>query len=310
MKSYIPVKSSQVYHYVKTPLYKKGRGGGYILFKADGLKIDSDRYTKEDFPQLYILRETKETASEEIRNKLKKGLIKNIQDGNLKSIKSALCDIVQEAMLNPLGDNLLAFPETIDIMYEGFSSATQLLKKFSKIDHGGISLIEHSVNVMLFTLNYCFFVDFTEKKTKKLSLAALLHDVGLTQIPSNITTADRRLTDTEFAVYKTHPTIGGDIIKENRHISTSIAAGVLEHHEHINGKGYPNGLNDISFDGRLIGLIDSFDNLISSEKAHRRKKGPFDALKVIQNEVLAEEKFDEKIFKNLLMSLSGKTGLS
>ena len=61
-----------------------------------------------------------------------------------------------------------------------------------------------------------------------------------------------------------------------------------------------------SFDGRLIGLIDSFTNLISSEKAHRNKKEPFDAMKMIQNEILEEGKFDKNIYKNLLFSLSGK----
>jgi len=65
-------------------------------------------------------------------------------------------------------------------------------------------------------------------------------------------------------------------------------------------------ITNISFDGRLIGLIDSFTNLISSKNAHRNKKEPFDTMKMIQNEILEEDKFDKNIYINLLFSLSGK----
>jgi hypothetical protein len=56
----------------------------------------------------------------------------------------------------------------------------------------------------------------------------------------------------------------------------------------------------------LIGLIDSFDNLTNSEKTHRKKRNPFDAMMLIKNEVLNDGRFDKGIYKDLCLSLGKK----
>jgi HD-GYP domain-containing protein (c-di-GMP phosphodiesterase class II) len=306
MESYISIKKSQANHYLKTPLYIKNGVGEFVLYKPENKKIDSKRFFDEGFPPLFISVDMHESAKKELESQLKNKLKNEIKSGNLKIIKSALCDIVQEAMQEPLEDNLNALPETIEILYSEYSNTKNLLKNYTDSISDGTSLIDHSVDVMVLALNYCLFCNFSEHDTKRLSLGALLHDVGLTQIPKNIAEANRKLTEQEFIVYKTHAAIGHDIIKQNGGIDSSIATGVLEHHERLDGKGYPRGVANLSFEGRLIGLIDSFDNLISSETSHRKKKNPFDAMKMIQNEILKEAKFDKKIFKDFCLSLSEK----
>jgi HD-GYP domain-containing protein (c-di-GMP phosphodiesterase class II) len=159
---------------------------------------------------------------------------------------------------------------------------------------------------MVLVLNYCIFNDFSETDTKKLSLAALLHDVGLTKISQKITGAKRKLSEQEFVEYKTHPALGHDLIKENAHIDPSVSKGVLQHHERLDGQGYPRGISNVSFEGLLIGMVDCFDSLTNSEKTHRKKKEPFGALKTIQDEILTQGKFDKNIFKELCLSLYGK----
>jgi HD-GYP domain-containing protein (c-di-GMP phosphodiesterase class II) len=195
-------------------------------------------------------------------------------------------------------------------MYSEYSSTKNLLKNYIDTIAGGMSLIEHSVDVMVFSLNYCLFCNFSENDTKKISMGALLHDVGLTQIPKDIVSAKQKLNEKEYIIYKTHPAIGHDIIKTIGGVDASIATGVLEHHERLDGKGYPRGIANLSFEGRLIGLIDSFDQLVSSEKAHRKRKKPFEAMQIIQTETLKEVKFDKKIFKDFCLSLSDKLRLT
>ena len=163
---------------------------------------------------------------------------------------------------------------------------------------------------MLLVLNFCIFKNLPDEDTKKFSLGALLHDVGLARIPMQITEANHKLSDSEFSTYKTHTILGSDIIKENKHINSLIAVGVLEHHERLNGTGYPRGISNISFEGRLIGIIDCFDNLTNNEKLHRKKKDPFSAMKTIQDEILTEGLFDKYIFKDLCLSLLGKSKYS
>jgi HD-GYP domain-containing protein (c-di-GMP phosphodiesterase class II) len=310
MDSYISIKKSQANHYIATPLYIQNGAGEFVLYKPENKELDSKLFLDEGFPSLFISVDMKDFAKNELENQLKSRLKIQIKSGNLKIIKTALCEIVQEAMQDPLEDNLNKLPETIEIMYSEYSNTKNLLKNYIDTIAGGISLIEHSVDVMVFSLNYCLFCNFPENETKKISMGALLHDVGLTQIPKNIVSAKQKLTEKEYIVYKTHPAIGHDIIKTIGGIDSSINTGVLEHHERLDGKGYPRGIANLSFEGRLIGLIDSFDQLVSSEKGCRKKKMPFEAMQIIQTETLKEAKFDKKIFKDFCLSLSNKLRLT
>jgi HD-GYP domain-containing protein (c-di-GMP phosphodiesterase class II) len=310
VNTYISVPKSQIHFYLETPLYIKNDRGKFVLYKAQNTKIDINRFSKDAHPHLYVPEEIKEIAFKELQSQLKNKLKKRVNSGDLKSIKSALSEIVQEAIQEPLEDNLQTLPETLDIIYQEYSNTTNLLKDIAGLQFGGTTLAEHSANVMLLVLNFCIFKNLPDEDTKKFSLGALLHDIGLTRIPKQITEANRKLNDSEFTTYKTHTTLGNDIIKENKHISSLIAVGVLEHHERLNGTGYPRGISNISFEGRLIGIIDCFDNLTNNEKLHRKKKDPFSAMKIIQDEILKEGLFDKYIFKDLCLSLLGKSKYS
>jgi len=310
MSTYIPVRKSQVYHYIKTPLFLRNQSGDYILYKAADTPVDARRFAADDSPELHIAAEMQASACGELLESLKARLIERIDSGDLKSVKKALCQIVEEALLAPDGDNLPALPETIDILYQEYVKISGLLKSLGDFQSGGQTLVEHSVNVMLLVMNYGMFNGLAEKKTKQLALGGLLHDIGLTRIPKKLTEANRRLTDQEFATYKTHPAIGHDIVIENEHIDASVARGVLEHHERLDGTGYPRGISNVTFEGRLFGIIDCFDNLTHTQRLHRKKEDPFGSMKRIQTEILEAGKFDKDLFIELCLSLLGKNKFS
>lgn len=306
MTSYIPIRNSQIFHYLKTPLYIKAKDDQYVLYKAENTKIDADRLKRDDHPMLYIPDDMKEIATEELQHQLKEKLLHRIKAGDLKSIKLALADIVQESFKEPFEENLQPLPETLDILYQEYYNTSKLIKNIANLQFGGTTLVDHSVNSMVLALNFCIYYKLPERDTKSLGLGALLHDIGLTKIDNRIVGASGKLTDEEFAEYKTHAALGHDIIKENLDIDLSVATGVLEHHERLDGKGYPRGISNVSYEGGLIGMIDSFENLTNNEKAHRRKEEPFGAMKIIQNEILETGKFDRGIFSGLCMSLLGR----
>jgi HD-GYP domain-containing protein (c-di-GMP phosphodiesterase class II) len=308
-KNYIAVKKSQVRYYKKTPLFKKNSEDVFVLYKPENEEIDANRFTEERYPQLYICGENQEVALQELSNQLKTKLKASIDSGELYAIKLSFIEFVQEALEDPADHNLPMLPETIDIIYDTYSKPADLLKSLTDIQCGGFSILEHSVNVMVYTLNYCLFCDFGETFSKRLSLAALAHDIGLAKIPRKIVSLDRKLTEKEFEIYKTHPAIGHDIIKQNESFDSSIAMSVLEHHEYLNGNGYPRGVANLSFEGQVIALIDTFDNLISSAKTHRNIRKPFEAMNLIKTEIVREGRFNRKIFKDLCLSLAEKPGL-
>jgi HD-GYP domain-containing protein (c-di-GMP phosphodiesterase class II) len=84
-----------------------------------------------------------------------------------------------------------------------------------------------------------------------------LHDVGKIAVPAEILTRPGRLSDLEFTMVKTHTTVGGDILTKAS-LPWPIAQVALEHHERLNGSGYPFGLHnhDIILPARIIAVAD------------------------------------------------------
>lgn len=310
MTTFKSVRRSQVHYLVKTPLYVRNEGGDYVLYKSENAELDAKRFTDEAGPRLFVPEADAAAALSELHHQLRKKLLDRIKSGDLKSVKRALCTIVKEAFEEPVEENIEYLSETIEVIYDELSGSTAMLKHMVEIQQGGYNLAEHSVNVMVLVFNFCMFSRFDDKQAKLLSLCALLHDIGLMKIPKEITAATEKLTNAQFKQYQTHPLLGHKMITQNKRIDSAIAQGILEHHERLDGRGYPTGIADISFAGRLIGILDSFDNLTNTHKTHRKKEEPFGALKIIQNEMLKEGKFDKEIFRDLCLSLIGKKSYS
>ena len=99
--------------------------------------------------------------------------------------------------------------------------------------------------------------------------AGLLHDIGKIGIPGEIINKASRLTDEEYEVIKTHPVIGGNILKNISEI-TDIGVGAKWHHERYDGRGYPDRLEgeEIPEVARIIGVADAYDAM-TSKRSYR-----------------------------------------
>ena len=95
-------------------------------------------------------------------------------------------------------------------------------------------------------------------------MAALTHDIGKIGIPSEILNKPSRLTKLEFDMIKTHAQAGYDILKPV-HFPGPVAEIVLEHHERLNGSGYPHGLKgeQIRLETRILSVADVIDAMTS-----------------------------------------------
>jgi HD-GYP domain-containing protein (c-di-GMP phosphodiesterase class II) len=98
----------------------------------------------------------------------------------------------------------------------------------------------------------------------QLRIGALLHDIGKIGIPDIILSKPGRLSTEEIDKMKEHPAIGAGIMKNVRLLRHELPA-LSEHHEHMDGTGYPNGLlgEQISLFGRIVAVSDVFDALTS-----------------------------------------------
>ena len=134
-----------------------------------------------------------------------------------------------------------------------------------------------------------------DEQIHRIYLAGLLHDIGKIGIDEVVLRKKGKLTKEEFDLIKTHPTIGAGIlggIKQMR----DIVPGVLSHHERIDGRGYPNGMNaeQIPLIGKIIGLADSFDAM-TSKRTYRDAMTVEEALAEIEKGLGTQ--FDEKLGK-------------
>ena len=217
-------------------------------------------------------------------------------------MKTILCDIVEEALTNPSNSSLDSLPETLEILFRGYSEDRALLDNLTRISNHSPMIVNHTVNILSITMQYCFFHNLSESYTKRLGICALLHDIGSMEIEQDIIEADYRLTDKEFQRFKTHTARGYRIIRSKTNFDMDVALVALEHHEKLDGTGYPKGKTKISEASQLIGLIDSYEPLTYKKTKFRQPQKPFNSLQILKKEVM-EGKYNKKMFINLCSAL-------
>ena len=123
------------------------------------------------------------------------------------------------------------------------------------------------------------------EKLHELKVGALLHDIGKIGIPDLILTKPGRLTDEEKNKMNEHPLIGANIMRNVRMLENELPA-LAEHHEHLDGTGYPNRLtgNNISLFGRIVAVADVFDAL-TSDRPYRTALSVEEVFGILQRDI-------------------------
>lgn len=128
----------------------------------------------------------------------------------------------------------------------------------------------HSLRVAKYSRELARRMGKSEKEQENIYYIALLHDIGKIGIPDSILNKPGKLTEEERGIIQTHPTIGGDILR-NFTALDGIAEGAKYHHERFDGKGYCEQLagEDIPPVARIIGVADTYDAM-SSDRCYRK----------------------------------------
>jgi putative two-component system response regulator len=127
----------------------------------------------------------------------------------------------------------------------------------------------HSVRVATYAKEMAVRMGKSKEETDMVYYIGLLHDIGKIGISDTIINKPGKLTDEEYAVIKTHPAIGADILKDMTEIPNA-AIGAHWHHERYDGNGYPDGLKgeEIPEYARIIGVADAYDAM-TSKRSYR-----------------------------------------
>lgn len=139
----------------------------------------------------------------------------------------------------------------------------------------------HQKRVSLLACAIAREMGMSENQVSGIRVAGILHDIGKIHVPSEILTRPSRLSDIEFAMIKTHPEVGYEIMKTIEN-PWSVADMILQHHEKMNGSGYPGGLKDedILLESRILCVADVVEAM-ASHRPYRASLGIEKALEEI-----------------------------
>ncbi|MBR2527098.1 MAG: response regulator [Blautia sp.] len=123
----------------------------------------------------------------------------------------------------------------------------------------------HSSRVAAYSREIAKRVGYSEEEQDKIYMMGLLHDVGKIGIQDAIINKPSRLTEEEYAMIKTHPVVGAEILKKIQDIP-ELVVGARWHHERYDGRGYPDGLegDNIPEVARIIAVADTYDAMTSN----------------------------------------------
>ncbi|MBO5372929.1 MAG: HD-GYP domain-containing protein [Lachnospiraceae bacterium] len=160
---------------------------------------------------------------------------------------------------------------------------------------------KHSVDVATMAMIIAKQYGLSEKEIYEIGIAGLLHDIGKTQIPSEILNKAGRLTEEEFGIMKKHALFGYTILKEKSEISNPVLMGVLQHHEKLNGQGYPMGVPEekIFTYAKIISMADIYDALVT-ERSYKKAFSPRDAVEMI---MAMTDELDIEVMRSFLNSV-------
>jgi HD-GYP domain-containing protein (c-di-GMP phosphodiesterase class II) len=161
-------------------------------------------------------------------------------------------------------------------------------------DSGEKELLDHGINTSIYALAIARQLSIKEDDLYKLGVGAILHDIGRTKLPSHLQRKAPPYTKEEMEEIRKHPEIGYELIKKNPEISLLSAHCAYQHHEHVDGTGYPRGLKgeEIHIFGRIVAVADMFDSLMRNHHNHRALL-PHEAMEVLNG--YCYTRFDKRV---------------
>lgn len=167
--------------------------------------------------------------------------------------------------------------------------AIGVINHLQMVRHQDDYTFQHSINVAVICGVLGKWLGYKGAELSDLVLAGLLHDIGKTQIPLEILDKPDTLSTEEMKVMQTHALSGYKLIKDNKELSAGVTYAVLQHHERMDGKGYPfqMAIDNIHQYARIVAVADTYDAM-TSDRVYHKKMTPFSVV-----ETMASEMYDK-----------------
>jgi|LGOV01.1.fsa_nt_gb HD-GYP domain-containing protein (c-di-GMP phosphodiesterase class II) len=161
---------------------------------------------------------------------------------------------------------------------ETIRDLTEIAKKVEKKDSYTHS---HIQRVKDYAVKIGNRMGLSKEKNQNIVFASLLHDIGKINVPDEILKKPGRLTDEEFEYIKRHPGDGAEMVKKTSY--EYIWQIIEQHHERLDGSGYPHGLkgNEILIEAKIIAVSDTYDAM-TTDRPYRKGLSPIQTVEELK----------------------------
>lgn len=225
-------------------------------------KVDFNREVDQASPTWHAAREESLRILEAVRMG---------QELDVKAVKAVVRDCVDSILRNPAAMLWLA-----------------------RIKHSDHYTAEHSLRVAIFAIALGRELGLPDYQLEQIGVCGMLHDVGKIKVPSAILNKPGSLTPEELRIMQSHPIEGRRLLMSNQQVTPATVDVAYSHHERLDGKGYPRGLDAsrIPYFAKIISVVDAYD-AINSDRVYSKGKSSLESLRILFDSVNSH--FDEEI---------------
>lgn len=191
-----------------------------------------------------------------------------------------------------LTDVTMLYVSTQPVFHYLSKTVNDLVKLAEKVEEKDKYTYGHVERVNQYSLKIANKLKLSAERIETLSFASLFHDLGKINVPDEILNKPGRLDKDEFEYIKKHSFDGSEIVKDTYY--NNIGKIIVQHHERLDGSGYPNGLMDkeILLEAKIIGVADTYDAM-TSDRPYRKGLPPEVAVAELNR--LIGIHYDEKV---------------
>jgi len=211
-------------------------------------------------------------------------------ESTVNDLQSFLSDVV-EKNLPPDTSNIMA--KVTEMLHPIGGGSVNVFDMIRNMKHFDDLTYVHCLNVGLICNVFAKWLGMSEEEIELATQCGILHDIGKLKIPEEIIKKPSKLTDEEFRTIKSHPYEGYKLLK-NADLDEHIKKAALQHHEKVDGSGYPVGLKGDKIDeyAKLVCIADIYEAM-TAVRIYRGSLSPFQVIEAFETEGL--QKYDTRM---------------
>jgi len=174
-------------------------------------------------------------------------------------------DKIFESLRGGSQNDISAVQTAINPLIEGVFRNQDAVAALLRLKESGEYRYHHGVSMAVWAAIVGRHIGLNRHELEKLAVGCAMCDIGMTQLPPELLDQAENLTKEQLRIIRAHPTMGSELVCRSKNIDFEILAIIENHHERMDGSGYPRGIQGAAIPllARIAGLVDTYDAMIT-----------------------------------------------